>query len=85
MRNAGSTVPQHPEKLQDSESPSEKADMRQAPCGLGAAIPYHGQPLQLDQNTAEMLAPHKVLAKMLNSASSFRDVKHLFCNLEFKS
>lgn len=72
--NTGSTVPQHPQKLR--ESPSEKADMREAPCGLGTALPYP-QPLQLGQNTTVILVPHKVLAKTLNSTSSFRDVNHL--------
>lgn len=60
------------------ESPSEKANVREDPRGLGTAIPYHGQPLQLGQNAAVKLGPQKVLAKMLNSRNSFRAVKHLF-------
>lgn len=60
------------------ESPSEKGNEREDPRGLGTAIPYQGQPLQLGQNAAVLLGPQKVLAKMLNSKSSFRAVKHLF-------
>lgn len=51
--------------------------MREAPCGLGTAIPYCGQPLQPGKNTTVILVPHKVLAETLTSTSSFRDVKHL--------
>lgn len=71
--------------LRNCKSPSEKADMREVPCGLGTAIPYRRQPLQLGQNTVVMLASHKVLAKMLKSTSSFRDVKHLWATSSFKS
>lgn len=73
--------PTAPQKPQDLESPSEKADMREAPCDLGTAIPYHGQPFQLGQNTTVVLVPHKVLAKMLNSTGSFSDVRHPFVTL----
>lgn len=31
--------------LQAPESPSEKANLREDPCGLGTAILYHEQPL----------------------------------------
>lgn len=45
------------------ESPSEKANVGEDTCGLGTAIPYHGQPLQLRQNAAVMLGPQQVLAQ----------------------
>lgn len=66
--------------LQAPESPSEKANLREDPCSLGTAIPYHEQPLQAGQNAAVVLGPQKVLAKMLNCRSSFMAVRHLFAS-----